>query len=284
MSWGACTVLWSTVGIGILGATGLAAAQLPQPAAASSASPVRSDAADAETQGLLLDGVRAFRAERYEDALQIFHRVRHQHLLQDIGFYEGMALHKLGRHAEALVAFRAAHRQGLREPIADYYQAVSCYRLGMMGRALRGFSALLPSTSPDATILGPRLQLGVQKFVRAIEQAGFRVSNTKGEGIVVEGPSPGQLTERLQAALANADATATRSAEESVEWLEEAAELLPGVGNIPTYRPRFRELLLRVRSAAGPSGSAALAGSSAQTAVELNLLWCRIADSRDCAL
>ena len=226
---------------------------------------------DAATQGLLLDGVRAFRAERYDDALKIFHRVKNQRSLQDIGFYEGMALHKLGRHVEALVAFRAAHGQGLREPIADYYQAVSCYRLGMLGRARREFSTLLLQENGRAVAapLGPRLMTAVQQFLRATES----------------GPAG---TDRLPVVLNSAESALPRSVEESLEWLDEAAELMASVGKIPTYRQRLRELLLRARAVAETSSGAVAEISdqtpAAQTVLELNLLWCRIAGSTDCTL
>jgi tetratricopeptide (TPR) repeat protein len=276
MKLGLRTLLAWLIGLWTMGSVGQAAA-LPQPAEAPPAPSLeRSDVADATTQGLLLDGVRAFRAERYDEALQIFHRVKSQHLLQDIGFYEGMALHKLGRHAEALVAFRAAHRLGLREPIADYYQAVSCYRLGMMARAAREFAALLPqgSANPAPPVLGPRLVLGVSQFLRASSR-GLPLSEV-------------QASERLQAALASAELALMRSAPESLEWLQEAAELFPSVSIAPTYRSRFRQLLLRVRSATLPAGPAELNAPApaiaAQVALELNLLWCRVADTPDCAL
>lgn len=269
MTRGFCTAVLGLVAVWALGGSGSAVAQ-PQ-GVGPGVRAMRSDTADAATQALLLDGVRAFRAERYEDALHIFHRVNRQHLLQDIGFYEGMALHKLGRHAEALVAFRAAHGQALREPIADYYQAVSCYRLGMLARARREFSTLLApdSTDPAAVLLGPRLTLGVQQFLRAIDS-------------VAPGP------ERLQVALTSAETALPRSVGEALEWLDEAAELMPSVSKIPTYRQRFRELVLRARAAAEQSSAVATEAigqtAAAPTVKELNLLWCRVAGSADCTL
>ena len=105
--------------------------------------------AEALVQAQLLDGVRAFRAEQFESALLYFRRVEQQSARPDIGMYLGMVLHKLGRHAEALAAFRSARRALVQESVADYYDAVSCYRLGLYERSRVGFAALLlPRDAP----------------------------------------------------------------------------------------------------------------------------------------
>lgn len=285
-------ILW-VAGVWVATGVGHAAGERVEDRAAPSRSVVRSETADAATQALLLDGVRAFRAERYDDALQIFHRVESQHLLQDIGFYQGMALHKLGRHAEALSAFRAAHRQGLSEPVADYYQAVSCFRLGMMARARREFAALQPPAQaaqpppapeharPPPPPLGPKLMLGVQQFLRAIEQAGFGPADAQ--------PSSAPLVAaRLPMALAGAEAALARSPQEALEWLDEAAELLVLSRSGGSERGRFREVLLRLLAAVGTTGKSRLDAQSAaggnETALEANRLWCRVAGAADCGL
>jgi tetratricopeptide (TPR) repeat protein len=207
------------------------------------------EANEARLQAQLLDGVRAFRAEQYESALEIFRRVEGAASRPDIGFYLGMALHKLGRHAEALSEFRAAHRSGLREPVADYYRAVSCYRMGLYERARAGFRALLqpPASDPaGAPQLGPRLLQGAERFLAALDRA----TATPGEGAA---PDPGQ---RLEGALQKADAASARSDAEAQEWLEEAALLL---GALPAAEraaalPKFQAVLARVQQAArGPA-------------------------------
>lgn len=282
-------ILWVA---GVFIATGVsqAAAERAEPRATPSHSVVRSETADAATQALLLDGVRAFRAERYDDALHIFHQVESQHLLADIGFYQGMALHKLGRHAEALSAFRAAHRQGLSEPIADYYQAVSCYRLGMMARALREFSALQPQERARvaAPPLGPKLMLGVQQFLRAIEQAGFSAGDAQGAAPRAQPAAAALFSTRVPMAFAGAEAALGRSPQEALEWLDEAAELLVLVRASSPDRGRFRDLLLRVLGAVGAAGRSRLdaqtPGGATETALEANRLWCRVAGTADCAL
>lgn len=282
-------ILW-VAGVWIATGVGQAAAQRVEQRVAPSRSTVRSETADAATQALLLDGVRAFRAERYDDALHIFHQVESQHVLSDIGFYQGMALHKLGRHAEALSAFRAAHRQGLSEPIADYYQAVSCFRLGMMARALREFSALQPQERArvGAPPLGPKLMLGVQQFLRALEQAGFGASEAQGAAPRVQPAAAALFTARLPMALAGAEAALARSPQEALEWLDEAAELLVLTRAGTPDRGRFHDLLLRVLAAVGAAGRSRLdaqtPGGATETALEANRLWCRVAGAPDCAL
>lgn len=152
-----------------------------------------------DPQTALLAGVRAFRAEHYDEALQTFRAIADQRSVPEIGFYLGTTLHKLGRHGEALVAFRAARRAGLRETIVDYYEAVSCYRLGMFERARHGFSVLLQAPEDQ---VGPRLREGATRFLRALNDV----------------PSP---QSRYELALSGA---ATASSE-STEWLEEALRL-----------------------------------------------------------
>lgn len=203
--------------------------------------------AEVRLQAQLLDGVRAFRAEQYESALEIFRRVEGAAARPDIGFYLGMALHKLGRHAEALSEFRAAHRAGLREPVADYYRAVSCYRMGLFERARGGFRALLqPTAAEPAPQLGPRLLAGAERFLAALDRA----TTPAADGAAAE---PAQ---RFENALQKADTASSRSDAEAQEWLEEAALLL---GTFPpteraTALPRFQAVLARVQQAArGPA-------------------------------
>lgn len=206
------------------------------------------ESAEARLQAQLLDGVRAFRAEQYESALEIFRRVEGAAARPDIGFYLGMALHKLGRHADALSEFRAAHRAGLREPVADYYRAVSCYRMGLYERARGGFRALLQPAAAEtgAPQLGPRLLTGAERFLAALD----RTTMPAADGA---GTEPGQ---RFESALKKADAASARSDAEAQEWLEEAALLL---GTLPATEravalPRFQAVLARVQQAArGPA-------------------------------
>ncbi len=210
------------------------------------------EAPAAAGRGLLFDGVRAFRAERYEEALTLFQRIAAAGQAPDIGFYLGMSLHKLGRHAEALAAFRAARRSGLREPVADYYQAVSCYRLGMLERARQGFRALgaplvpkEPGTPAKGPVLGPRLQLGAQRFLQAIEH-----DLAEADAGSQQLPAPAQaqaqaqaqsILRRYEAALLRVDGllSAKGNEETALEWLDEAALLL---AQAPERGARLRPL------------------------------------------
>jgi len=197
----------------------------------------------APAQAMLLDGVRAFRAEQYAAALSIFRKVESEQHPKDIGFYLGMALHHLGRHAEALAAFRAAHRSGLSEPVADYYQSVSCYRLGMLERARQGFLALVgpPRPPEQGPRLGPRLQLGAQRFLQAIEQA----FSDKDAG----GARPSGVLRRYEAALQNAETLfgTEGGLDVPLEWLDEAVQLLMQIPERTAQLPALRQNLLRMR-------------------------------------
>lgn len=262
---------------GIPGAPGLGGA----------AGAVRSETAAIAVQALLLEGVRAFRAERYEEALALFGSVRARYAVTDIGFYEGMALHKLGRHAAALIAFRDAGRAGLREPIAAYYQAVSCYRLGMLARAQQGFQALLAaSREPGGNVpIGPRLLQGAQQFLARSEQ----------DGLALPGATPPDapnLLKRADAALASAEASLPASPAEAAEWLAEAAELYARHPARGANLGRFQAVLARARQltaqpASAPSAlsapSAAPAPSGA-TAAALDQAWCRASSDPHCPL
>lgn len=223
------------IGVIALGLAGRIAIAQPGPVAG----------ADAADQLLLLSGVRAFRAEHYAEALDIFRRVEAEQQPRDIGFYLGMVLHKLGRHIEALSAFRAAHKSGLREPVADYYQSVSCYRLGMQERARQGFLLLTaPSGQREAaSVLGPRLQLGAQRFLQAIEQA--QVETDAGSPLV----NP-QLRRYASALMRVEEQLATAGGEAAaLEWLDEALEILMKVPDRTTQLPAFHQHLLRLRDA-----------------------------------
>ncbi len=177
-------------------------------------------APDQDAQAALLEGVRAFRSEQFEQALSIFRNVEQGSGRRDIGLYLGMALHKLGRHGEALAAFRAARGAGVTEPIADYYDAVSCFRLGLFERARLGFAKLLtPADQSGSPALGPRLREGAQKFSAAIDKAAPKVAD----------PSrPDALpARRFEVVLKQAQDLVAKGSPQAPDWLEEAALLLP---------------------------------------------------------
>lgn len=211
--------------------------------------PDRSKPSDPQRQLQLLEGVRLFRAEQYEDALRVFQKVDAEEQPADIGFYLGMVLHKLGRHAPALAAFRSARRSGLREPVADYYSAVSCYRLGMATRARRGFTSLVSgeSSAPgSAPPLGPRLQQGARNFLHALQLAAT-------DAVPDAGAAPTRLRiERSRQAAESA--LASDDADTTLEWLEEAILNLEEISD-PRVRAEqseeLRAVLGRLRTKLG---------------------------------
>ena len=227
--------------IGVIALGLIARVAAAQPGSAAPEAPA-SGAAD---QQLILSGVRAFRAERYAEALDIFRKVEAEQQQRDIGFYLGMVLHKLGRHVEALSAFRSAHKSGLREPVADYYQSVSCYRLGMLERARQGFLLLIaPSGQREGgSVLGPRLQLGAQRFLQAMDQAPAEPD----AGSVPVNP----LLRRYSSALMRAEEQLAITGGEAaaLEWLDEALEIIMKVPERTMQMSVFHQHLLRLRDA-----------------------------------
>lgn len=200
-------------------------------------------------QQQLLEGVRLFRAEQYEDALRVFQKVDTEDQPTDIGFYLGMALHKLGRHAAALAAFRSAQRSGLHEPVADYYSAVSCYRLGMYTRARRGFAALVGTGSPSATAvppLGPRLQQGARSFLAALQQAAVEPT--------ADGGAASHRLRYERARQAAERSLASDDSDSALEWLDEALLVLeetPDPRERAEHSEELRQALSRLRSKPG---------------------------------
>ena len=246
-----------------------------------------SETASPEVQTALLAGVRAFRAERYAEALQLFRQVSAAFAVQDIGLYEGMTLHKLGRHQQALVAFRRAQRFGFRDTVATYYQSVSCYRLGMLARARLLFGSLRAGQSGiQAEVLGPRLVTGALQFSNAIDQTG---------------QTPEQLSTRLEIALQRIDASLQQSmtqegessaesrADLATEWLEEATELLLMLpeSQKALWLPRLKTSFVAVRAAAIPTTTTSndtATVSEKNSSAEVERLWCRVINKPGCAL
>lgn len=224
-----------------------APAVAPSPPAPSSAE--HSKPVDSTIQLQLLEGVRLFRAERYEDALRVFQQVNTDEKSTDIGFYLGMVLHKLGRHSAALIAFRSTQRSGLREPVADYYAAVSCYRLGMNTRARRGFASLATAASgpaPGVPPLGPRLQQGARNFLSALQSSAADMTSDGGSSSIhLQYERARQAAERL---------LASDDAEGALEWIDEAGQILeesPDPRERAEHSDELRGLLNRLRSKPG---------------------------------
>lgn len=203
-------------------------------------------AAPSTAQELLLEGVRAFRGERFAEALLTFQRAEallgrdvsgNQALAREMGVYLGMTYGRLNRHGEALVAFRLAAHEGIREPVADYTLAVSCYRLGMVRRAKTRLLALLAATG-EHQALGPRLSLGATRFVAAIEEAQRMNQHNRSDhpDALVRAQQVADLLQKTQEAPTDAEA---------LEWLEETVLAEDELG--PTaQRPRIHQAAQRL--------------------------------------
>jgi FimV-like protein len=186
----------------------------------------RADSSDVTAQ--LLDGVRAFRGDRFDEALVHFRDVERRGGAPDLALYLGPTLYKLGRYAEAQAVLARQHRRGPRDAVADYYLALTYHRLGLTQLARRVFAGL------DAREAGPRLAEGAARFVAAIDA---RV------------PSPAELP-RL---LAQADTDDPARAAAALDAAEEA--LLRATPGSPE-RLRAATLVARQALAAGAEASA----------------------------
>jgi hypothetical protein len=111
----------------------------------------------------LLAGVRAFRADRYEEALAEFRLVQQMGTRMDLALYLGPTLYHLGRYTEARSVLAREHRSGRRDAVAEYYLALSYHQLGYLRLARGIFSAI------DRREAGPRLAEGASRFVAAVD-------------------------------------------------------------------------------------------------------------------
>jgi tetratricopeptide (TPR) repeat protein len=112
----------------------------------------------------LLAGVRAFRSERYEAALVEFQKVQQSEATADLALYLGPTFYKLGRFDDARRVLSALHRAGAADSVADYYLALSYYRLGFL-RLARAF--FLRMDTRDA---GPKVAEGATRFIAEIDR------------------------------------------------------------------------------------------------------------------
>src|SRR5438132_2378176 len=97
--------------------------------------------ADDSTQRHLLAGVRAFKAQHYEEALVEFRVVqRASDAPADLAFYLGPTLVKLGRDREAIAVFVASTAP--RDALTDFYLGEAYYHERMYRKARATFAAL----------------------------------------------------------------------------------------------------------------------------------------------
>lgn len=203
----------------------------------------------------LLAGVRAFRADRHEEALREFRLVEQAGGSEDLALYLGPTLYKLERFEEARAVLARAHRAGVRDAVADYYLGLSYQRLGL-GRLARAiFSSL------DVDSAGPRLAAGAARFVAAID--GERARGTVADLLAAaeRGPADLAFDQAAEAWLRSASGSPERSRAAAlvVRHAEPAGaavvalDLLDGDASLPVD---LRLSLLRVLLRAGATARA----------------------------
>lgn len=120
-------------------------------------------ASPSSTPRHLLAGVRAFKAAHYEEALVELRVVaRAKDAPDDLAFYLGPTLYKLGRYQEALGVFLASHAE--RDTLTDFYLAQTYYQLALY-RSARAVFADLRTRG-----LGPALDGAAARYVDQIDR------------------------------------------------------------------------------------------------------------------
>jgi tetratricopeptide (TPR) repeat protein len=127
---------------------------------------------DTTTVRHLLLGVRAFKAERYDEALVELRLVaRRPDAPADLAFYLGPTLYKLGRHDEALAVF--AGSRAAPDALTDFYRGQTYYQVRLYRKARAVFAAL------RARGLGPALDDAAGRYIAAVDAA-YQVPPTSG--------------------------------------------------------------------------------------------------------
>lgn len=117
---------------------------------------------ESSTTRHLLAGVRAFKAARYEDALVELRVVaRASDAPDDLAFYLGPTLYKLGRYREAVVVFIASRAQ--RDALSGFYLGQAYYQLQLYRKARQVFASLRSQG------LGPALEAAAARYVDAVD-------------------------------------------------------------------------------------------------------------------
>lgn len=119
---------------------------------------------DGATARHLLLGVRAFKAERYAEALVELRLVaRAPDAPADLAFYLGPTLYKLKRYDEALVVFAAS--RATPDALTDFYLGQTYYQLRLFRKARAVFTELHDRD------LGPALHDAAGRYVAAVDAA-----------------------------------------------------------------------------------------------------------------
>jgi len=121
-------------------------------------------AEDGATARHLLAGVHAFKDGRYAEALVELRVVaRAPDAPDDLAFYLGPTLYKLGRYAEALDVFVTSRAAA--DALTDFYRGQTYYQLRMFRKARATFAALRSGG------LGPALDDAAGRYVDQVDAA-----------------------------------------------------------------------------------------------------------------
>lgn len=203
---------------------------------------------DSATARHLLLGVRAFKAERYDEALVELRVVaRAPDAPPDLAFYLGPTLYKLQRYDEALAVFIAS--RAAPDALTDFYLGQTYYQLRLFRKARAVFAAL------RARGLGPALHDAAGRYVAAVD-AGYQTA-----------PSPGSIDYYI------AEGT-ERSAKDpavAAEFLDEARQ----VELLAAHPHRHVEILAALAAAWNDAGRPQLviAMATAETGTSPDLTW-----------
>lgn len=150
----------------------------------------------------LLQGVRAFKAERYEEALvELRMAARGPNAPADLAFYLGPTLYKLHRYDEALAVFVTS--RATPDALTDFYLGQTYYQLRLFRKARAVFAQL------RARGLGPALEDAAGRYVSLID-ATYQTP-----------PPPGSIDYYLSEGVARAAGGAVIAA----EYLDEARQV-----------------------------------------------------------
>jgi tetratricopeptide (TPR) repeat protein len=118
-----------------------------------------------ESDAHVLAGARAFRAGDWASALVEFRVALKLGAAPSVHWYEGAALARAGRFEEAVGAFDHAFELAPdgRDPLLDYYRALSCYELRLWG-------CVVEVTSELERTGGPRVQQQVKTMAGEAKQ------------------------------------------------------------------------------------------------------------------
>ena len=110
----------------------------------------------------LLQGVRAFKAERYDEALVELRMVaRAPDAPANLAYYLGPTLYKLQRYDEALRVFVGS--SAARDALTDFYLGQTCYQLRLFRKARTVFGEL------RASDLGPALREAAGRYLAIVD-------------------------------------------------------------------------------------------------------------------